>query len=136
MQHSNLPKSRKDAKKVGSKFYYSGAICPRGHLEPRYTATGHCNVCKKAEGKTALKKVKSLEDTVPFSEEGLQTAVQGIEPGIGRIQAMIEYYDGCISKTKDKYIKSYIEDVICDLKLRIQNIKHAPKRWYTTSICP
>ncbi len=33
---SGLPTSRQEAKKSGSKYYFTGAPCQNGHLSPRY----------------------------------------------------------------------------------------------------
>ena len=37
--------SRAFAKKVRSRFYFTGIPCIRGHTVERYTLTGHCTQC-------------------------------------------------------------------------------------------
>ena len=41
----NLPKSRKDAVKTDKKYYFTGAICKRGHMAKRYVSDGSCAIC-------------------------------------------------------------------------------------------
>ena len=40
-----IPKSRKDAKLVGAKTYFTGNPCPNGHISERYTTKGSCVEC-------------------------------------------------------------------------------------------
>lgn len=48
MDITNLPKSREEAKKTGSKHYFTGQPCKHGHIAPRKTK-GACVDCLKAE---------------------------------------------------------------------------------------
>ena len=43
--HSDLPPLRRLAAAAGSKLYYTGLPCKRGHYAPRYTITGSCTQC-------------------------------------------------------------------------------------------
>jgi len=40
-----LPKSKREARAIGSKFFFTGVACKYGHLAHRYATTGHCKVC-------------------------------------------------------------------------------------------
>ena len=42
-----LPASRKEAKKTGSKYYFTGIPCKHGHLEVRDTKTTTCRECRR-----------------------------------------------------------------------------------------
>jgi hypothetical protein len=44
----NLPSTRAEAKKTGSKYYFTGQPCKHGHIAPRKTK-GACVDCLKAE---------------------------------------------------------------------------------------
>lgn len=44
----DLPKSKEEAKKLGIKQYFTGQECKNGHLDKRYTNTGICYSCKRA----------------------------------------------------------------------------------------
>jgi hypothetical protein len=48
MDTTNLPKSREEAKKTDSKYYFTGQPCKHGHIAPRKTK-GACLDCLKAE---------------------------------------------------------------------------------------
>jgi hypothetical protein len=44
---SGLPSSKKEAKKLGSKYYYTGKPCKNNHLSPRRRSTGNCMQCQR-----------------------------------------------------------------------------------------
>ena len=44
----NLPKTRAEAKKIGSNYYFTGQPCKHGHIAPRKTK-GACVECLKVE---------------------------------------------------------------------------------------
>jgi hypothetical protein len=46
---SDLPKSRAKAREVGSKFYFTGLPCKRGHVVERYVS-GSCVTCALEKG--------------------------------------------------------------------------------------
>jgi hypothetical protein len=49
MENSDLPKSRSDAMNVGSKLYFTGIPCKRGHLAPKTVQKGRCTECRKID---------------------------------------------------------------------------------------
>lgn len=53
MDTSTLPKTRREAKAQGAKYYFTGEPCKHGHIAPRKTK-GVCVDCMKAESKAAL----------------------------------------------------------------------------------
>jgi hypothetical protein len=55
MNHEDLPKSLSEAIKAGSRFYFTGAPCKKGHLEPRYTSSAECIVCRKSKSSSRHK---------------------------------------------------------------------------------
>ena len=52
MDIANLPKSRPEAKAIGSKYYFTGEPCKHGHIAPRKTK-GSCVECLKVEWEKA-----------------------------------------------------------------------------------
>lgn len=48
MDTTNLPTTREEAKKTGSKYYFTGQPCKHGHIAPRKTK-GSCVDCLKIE---------------------------------------------------------------------------------------
>lgn len=48
MDTANLPKTRKEAKELGNKYYFTGQPCVRGHIAPRKTK-GACVECMKED---------------------------------------------------------------------------------------
>jgi hypothetical protein len=52
MDPTNLPKTRKEAKATGAKYYFTGEPCTHGHIAPRKTK-GTCVECLKVEWQKA-----------------------------------------------------------------------------------
>lgn len=46
-----LPNIRNLAKKIGTKFYFTGKPCPRDHVNLRRTTTGACITCERAKSR-------------------------------------------------------------------------------------
>ena len=52
-----LPKSRKIARVLGEKYYFTGEACVHGHVAKRYTVNGLCCGCSKLhDGYVPVKK--------------------------------------------------------------------------------
>lgn len=43
-----LPKTRRQAKAIGAKHFFTGAPCEHGHIDRRYTSSGGCMACARA----------------------------------------------------------------------------------------
>ena len=46
-----IPKTRKEAKNIGSKEYFTGSTCPYGHVATRRTDSGACTMCQSIRRK-------------------------------------------------------------------------------------
>ncbi len=55
---SGLPTSRQEAKKSGSKYYFTGDPCRNGHLSPRYR-DGQCIQCNRDRNRRTADKRKA-----------------------------------------------------------------------------
>ncbi len=53
-----LPKSKGEATKSGSKYYFTGDPCRNGHLSPRYR-DGNCVQCKRDRNRRNADKRKA-----------------------------------------------------------------------------
>ena len=58
--YENLPTTKEEAKRLGAKRYFTGKLCCRGHLSPRYTY-GACVACKSETRKRPPRKLVPLE---------------------------------------------------------------------------
>lgn len=56
---STYPKTRKEAKELGSMFYFLDKVCPHGHNTLRYTKTKKCKDCSSIRNKS--EKTKRLQ---------------------------------------------------------------------------
>lgn len=43
---ARLPSTRAEAKAVGSRVYFTGASCKRGHIAPRFVSDSSCKLCR------------------------------------------------------------------------------------------
>lgn len=46
-----LPQSLKEARDLGSKYYFTGRPCKRGHITKRYTSTQTCSECEQTRSR-------------------------------------------------------------------------------------
>lgn len=58
------PTSRAAAKAAGSKVYWPGTTCPKGHTGLYYVAGGSCAQCKAAYSKTRVRTVDPVKNAV------------------------------------------------------------------------
>ena len=65
----DYPKSRKEAKLLGAKFYFTGEPCKRGHIAVRH-AKGHCVTCKKEDDAAVYEQRKEYFKAYNESPEG------------------------------------------------------------------
>ncbi len=63
---SGLPTSPQEAKKSGSKYYFTGDPCRNGHLSPKYTG-GNCIQCTRDRNRRSADKRKAKSGT-PISQ--------------------------------------------------------------------
>jgi len=45
---NDLPKTRQEARDLGSKAYFTGLLCKQGHISKRWTVTGNCSDCQRS----------------------------------------------------------------------------------------
>ena len=65
MDHTQLPRTRKEAQASGEKYYFTGEPCKHGHIAPRKTK-GACVECLKVEWAEAA--VKRAEYFVEYNK--------------------------------------------------------------------
>lgn len=87
---SKLPKSKEEAIAAGSKYYYSGISCKRGHVTARVTVRNICIECRKENGRLSaerrrrrlgLKKQKFLMPLQPGIRINRLTSTGGFKRG-------------------------------------------------------
>lgn len=72
--------TRKQAKENGSKFYFTGKPCHKGHIDYRHTSQGNCVTCRKEINKEAWanpeKRAKKKEAFSKVSREARLKSAQ------------------------------------------------------------
>ena len=71
MDHTQYPKTRKEAKAIGATHYYTGEPCKHGHIALRKTK-GACVDCIKIEWETSYAKRATYFEQYNKSEAGQQ----------------------------------------------------------------
>ncbi len=61
--------SRKDAKVLGLKRYYTGKACPNGHMAERYVSGSGCSSCVKERSKHSKNKKSFKEYTREYNKK-------------------------------------------------------------------
>lgn len=112
--------TRKQAKALGLKTYFTGKPCINGHVDERYTLSGSCLTCRKEIDKAAWadpeKKAKKLEALSRVSRETLLACAKRLR-------------DKPENKEKRKeYNKKYHEGRSADPAFRAKKVKNA-KEW-------
>jgi len=73
----NLPKSKKEAEKRNTMWYYTGKVCKNGHTSVRYVVGGKCKACTKEQKvraefgnvvKDTRQRIESLKEKPDFEE--------------------------------------------------------------------
>ena len=131
MDTTNLPTTREEAKKTGSKYYFTGQPCKHGHIAPRKTK-GTCIECLKVEW------AKGNETRAEYFREYNKS-----EAGIAAKQA---YYlrnrDAVIARAQSRptsekraYRNAWKENnqdqVLADNKVRRRKHRQATPPWIT-----
>jgi hypothetical protein len=53
-EYTGLPKTRREANRLGEAYYFNGTPCPKGHISKRRTHNWTCLECEKETRKKAI----------------------------------------------------------------------------------
>lgn len=101
---SNLPKSRKEAKEVGSKFYFNANPCKYGHVTKRYTGDGRCHGCAFKGTVEKQKRVKA--DAI---KRGLERYFTGVPCRKGHLSERYTKNGMCV-QCNNNYLNNLSQD--------------------------
>jgi len=124
----DLPKTRKEAKDLGAKYYFTGLSCKHGHIDKRETAKGICVSCRKVEWAKENKR-RSL---LPKSDAAKKAAQKYYETHKDIVKARAAARP---KEEKNRWKKAHKErnkdyyNVLNSLRKRRH--KHATPRWLT-----
>lgn len=121
------PKTRKEAKQTGAKFYFTGEACSRGHIALRKTK-GSCIECVKEDWVTDNERRKLLPKSEAAKSAGKRYYERNKEAVIARAQTRP-------TEAKNRYKKKY-KDENPDLyrilaNTRRRRYRHATPAWLT-----
>lgn len=89
-----LPSSAKEARALGSKYYYNKKTCAHGHVAPRYTSNQRCSVCASLSNKNWTK------DNLELIKK--RNRQKRLENGDEKRKKEREYYKQNIEKFREK----------------------------------
>lgn len=126
----NFPRTKLEAKEVGSKYFFTNNPCKRGHLSPRLTKAGACTECRKENTRIAAEKrrrasgQKKLEDVL----------VKPLEKG-ARFENLVAMGSLVREKMGKRFATCHV--VRCDCgkiyNLRAENWGITPRCWDCTA---
>jgi 5-methylcytosine-specific restriction endonuclease McrA len=127
----NLPSTRAEAKKTGSKYYFTGQPCKHGHIAPRKTK-GACVDCLKAEWEQA-----NVTRAAYFAEYGRSEAGKAAKRGYyeRNKEAVVSRAQARTVESKNAYKKKYKAanpDLYKELtNARRRRFREATPKWLT-----
>jgi 5-methylcytosine-specific restriction endonuclease McrA len=127
----NLPTTRSEAKKTGSKYYFTGQPCKHGHIAPRKTK-GACVECLKVEWAQANVSRAEYFAKYSQSEAGQQAKREYYERNK---EAVIARAQARTADAKNAYKKKYKEanpELYKELtNARRRRFRQATPKWLT-----
>lgn len=131
MDTTNLPTTRTEAKKTGSKYYFTGQPCKHGHIAPRKTK-GACVECLKVEWAKGNETRAEYFKQYNQSEAGI-TAKQAYY--FRNRNAVIARAQSRPAVEKQAYRNAWkennIDQVLADNKVRRRKHREATPPWLT-----
>jgi 5-methylcytosine-specific restriction endonuclease McrA len=129
MDTTNLPKTREEAKKTGSKYYFTGQPCKHGHIAPRKTK-GACIECLKVEwakgNETRAEYFKQYNNSEAGQKAKKEYYARNKDAVIARAQARDT---ATVTKYKTEY-KQRNPDLYKELvSLRRRRFRQATPKW-------
>lgn len=123
----NYPKTRKEAKETGAKYYYTGLSCSRGHVAPRETK-GCCVECRKEDWRADNEKRKLKPKSEAAKEAGRRYYEKNKNAVIARAQARPKQE---VNAYKQKYKEANPELYKALVSVRKRRHKKATPPWVT-----
>lgn len=137
----NLPKSRKEALAQGSRHYFTGVPCRRGHLRERFSSSRVCLSCHNEHQKVFAQTPKGREIHKISSRRWAKTKngrthrrVSGFRrrrryrlatPQWGDLNALVQFAANCPEGHHVDHIIPLQGDAVCGLHL-LENLQYLP----------
>jgi len=127
MDYSSYPKTRKEAKALGAKYYFTGEPCIQGHIAPR-KVKGTCVECLKIEwAKTNAKRA-----SMPKSEASKEAGRRYYERNRELVKAKAASRPASVRNVYNKAHKEQNKEYYKVLtNLRRRRHRHATPLWLT-----
>ena len=139
--YSDLPKTRAEARRIGSTRYFTGEMCSHGHIEPRKTCNGNCIICSreirsrysKTDRGRERQSLHSANYRSTDNGRGVRKSLkaerraaekQATPPWYDRKQAQA-FYRACPKGYHVDHIVPLIHDDVCGLHV-LENFQHLP----------
>jgi 5-methylcytosine-specific restriction endonuclease McrA len=123
----NLPTTRAEAKKTGSKYYFTGQPCKHGHIAPRKTK-GACVECLKAEWSADNERRKGEPKTAAAKAAGKRYYERNKEAVVARAQARTASEKNAYKRKHKKENPDYYKELT---NARRRRFRDATPKWLT-----
>jgi 5-methylcytosine-specific restriction endonuclease McrA len=123
----NLPTTRAEAKKTGSKYYFTGQPCKHGHIAPRKTK-GACVECLKAEWAADNERRKGEPKTEAAKAAGRRYYERNKEAVVARAQSRTVESKNAYKKKHKVENPDYYKSLV---NARRRRFRDATPKWLT-----
>ena len=131
MDTKDLPKTRAEAKRIGSKYYFTGEPCKHGHIAPRKTK-GSCLECLKLEWERGNETRAEYFRAYNKSESGQQSKQAYYERNKEQVKAKAKARDtAVVSRYKMAYKERNPELYKELVNARRRRFRQATPKWLT-----
>jgi hypothetical protein len=131
METKDLPKTRAEAKCLGSKYYFTGEPCKHGHIAPRKTK-GSCLDCLKLEWERGNETRAEYFRAYNKSESGQQSKLAYYERNKEQVKAKAKARDtAVVSRYKTAYKERNPELYKELVNARRRRFRQATPKWLT-----
>jgi 5-methylcytosine-specific restriction endonuclease McrA len=131
MDTKDLPKTRAEAKRIGSKYYFTGEPCKHGHIAPRKTK-GSCLECLKLEWERGNETRAEYFRAYNKSESGQQSKQAYYERNKEQVKAKAKARDtAVVSRYKAMHKERNPEYYKSLVNARRRRFRQATPKWLT-----
>lgn len=111
MDYAQYPSTRKEAKKLGVMFFFTGEPCKWGHIAPRYVSSNGCCVCREQNWQRHYKENREeiIQKRVKYEIERFKNDPEFREKERVRLKNYFSENPEKKKEANDKYSKKYPE---------------------------
>lgn len=121
---AHLPTTRKKAMSRGETRYFTGKLCPHGHIAPRRTYVKQCEICYTAGARIRNAKHRSkLKRQIKITPKTSKCSTCKI------VKSSKDFYKTKYTKSGLMYMCKSCSLIVCVKRRTIEHVRKARRRW-------